>query len=195
MIHHSDVSSPPFGLIFVSYICSWLTLTLCVSAVLSADVIPQPEGTADIKNLKLKDLVQTAQNRVKNALQQAKSASKSIGLAWGHLGNVYHVHGWETEAILCYQQAAELDPEAFRWFYLLGLLTYTTNPRAAAVSRRCRCCRRREQRTAASTGPSEKRCYTARQTRRRRRRGRLNPWPQKVCRGSVRDPRRRRLSW
>ena len=134
MIHHSDVSSPPFGLIFVSYICSWLTLTLCVSAVLSADVIPQPEGTADIKNLKLKDLVQTAQNRVKNALQQAKSASKSIGLAWGHLGNVYHVHGWETEAILCYQQAAELDPEAFRWFYLLGLLTYTTNPRAAAVS-------------------------------------------------------------
>ena len=39
--------------------------------------------------------------------------------AWGDLGVIYHAHGFEEEAAVCYQKALELDPSDFRWHYLL----------------------------------------------------------------------------
>lgn len=41
--------------------------------------------------------------------------------AWGDLGVVFHAHGLEPEAALCYQKALELAPSDFRWHYLLVL--------------------------------------------------------------------------
>ena len=52
--------------------------------------------------------------------------------AWGQLGKVYHIHGWETEAAQCYRRAADIQPTEFRWLYYLGMIAYKINPKEAA---------------------------------------------------------------
>lgn len=80
------------------------------------------------------DLVLVSEPRL---LQAAESAQKAVADApddagaWGNLGNVYLVHGWEAEAARCYRRAANIDPAEFRWFYYLGLSAYKTDAHTA----------------------------------------------------------------
>jgi tetratricopeptide (TPR) repeat protein len=41
--------------------------------------------------------------------------------AWGKLGMTLDVHGLNSEAIPCYQKAAELSPKDFRWTYFCAI--------------------------------------------------------------------------
>ena len=86
--------------------------------------VPQPSDIAHVKEQRLLGAVKTAQK----ALIEAPKDEK----AWGALGNIYFVHGWEVEAAKCYRSAVEIAPSEFRWLYYLGLTTYKVNPQAAA---------------------------------------------------------------
>jgi tetratricopeptide (TPR) repeat protein len=51
--------------------------------------------------------------------------------AWGRLGEVFDANDLEEQALICYAVAQELDPDAWRWPYLAGLLLSTRDPAAA----------------------------------------------------------------
>ena len=56
---------------------------------------------------------------------------------WGQLGMVLHAHGLEAEASECYLKAVELEPDEFRWQYLLvHALRSLDNERALAQAKR-----------------------------------------------------------
>ena len=57
-----------------------------------------------------------------------KSAS-----AWGHLGEALHAAEFDAPAKYCYSNATVLDPTAFRWPYLLGLLELQNEPDQAIL--------------------------------------------------------------
>lgn len=54
------------------------------------------------------------------------------GLDWGHLGMLLFAHQFEFEASQCLEQAGILEPENFRWPYLLGLNKSVSDRNAAA---------------------------------------------------------------
>ena len=85
--------------------------------------IPQPADLALVSESRLLQATESAQKAVAEAPDTAD--------AWGALGNVYLVHGWEAEAARCYQRAVNISPTEFRWFYYLGLSTYKANAQIA----------------------------------------------------------------
>lgn len=86
--------------------------------------MPQPSDIAQVEEQRLLAAVKTAQTALIDAPKDAT--------AWGQLGSVYFVHGWEVEAAQCYQGAVEIAPSEFHWLYYLGLTTYKVNPEVAA---------------------------------------------------------------
>ena len=88
--------------------------------------IPQPADLDLVEEKLLLDAIETAQEAVRNSPEDAD--------VWGHLGHVYHIHGWEIPAIPCYRQASLLAPDEFKWFYFLGRLTKQRQPEAAVKS-------------------------------------------------------------
>ncbi len=105
-----------------------LTLLLIVwSIALSRadNQIPQPSDLNLVEEPRLLQAIESAQKAVEKAPGKAA--------AWGQLGKVYHIHGWEVEAAQCYRRAAEIDPTEFRWLYYLGMITHKTDPQEAEV--------------------------------------------------------------
>ena len=86
--------------------------------------VPQPSDIGHVEEQRLLAAVKTAQKALREAPEDAT--------AWGRLGNIYFVHGWEAEAAECYRSAVEIAPNEFHWLYYLGLTTYKVNPQAAA---------------------------------------------------------------
>lgn len=43
-------------------------------------------------------------------------------LKWGTLGMNLHIHGFKQQALLCYEQASNLDSKDFRWPYFYAIL-------------------------------------------------------------------------
>ena len=91
---------------------------------LTPNWVPQPGDIAHVEEQRLLATVK--------ATQQALIDAPKDATAWGALGNVYFVHGWEVEAAECYRSAVEIAPNEFQWLYYLGLTTYKVNPQAAA---------------------------------------------------------------
>ena len=86
--------------------------------------VPQPSDIEHVEEQRLLAAVKAA--------QQALIEAPKAATAWGQLGNIYFVHGWEAEAAECYRSAVGIAPTEFRWLYYLGLITYKVNPQAAA---------------------------------------------------------------
>ena len=86
--------------------------------------IPQPQDIQHVEEKRLLAVVKAAQHTLVDASKDAT--------AWGALGNIYFVHGWEIAAAECYRSAVEIAPNAFRWLYYLGMTTYKTDPKTAA---------------------------------------------------------------
>ena len=87
-------------------------LSVCLSA--EEIPIPQPESLESVVDKQLKLAIQTACDQV--------LLSPDSGAAWGELGQLYHIHGWIEEAIKCYEQATDAQPDVFRWYYYNGLV-------------------------------------------------------------------------
>ena len=62
----------------------------------------------------------------RRVMQEPRSAD-----AWGELGMFFFAHQFEHEANTCLSEAARLDPDEFRWPYLLGLNLSVADPDAA----------------------------------------------------------------
>ncbi|MBP9823046.1 MAG: hypothetical protein KBF21_02375 [Thermoanaerobaculia bacterium] len=61
---------------------------------------------------------------VRQALQRASTTlatGTSDGEAHGELGRLFHAHGFPAAAQVCYANAADLQPDDFRWPHLRGL--------------------------------------------------------------------------
>ena len=86
--------------------------------------VPQPSDMDRVEEQRLLAVVEAAQKRLVEASKDAT--------AWGQLGNIYFVHGWEVEAAQCYRGAIEIAPNEFRWLYYLGMTTYKVDPQVAA---------------------------------------------------------------
>ena len=85
--------------------------------------VPQPPDIQHVEAQRLLAVVNAAQKRLIDAHKDAT--------AWGVLGNIYFVHGWEVAAAKCYRSAVEIAPNEFRWLYYLGMTTYKTDPKTA----------------------------------------------------------------
>ena len=85
--------------------------------------VPQPSDIERVEEQRLLVAVEAAQKRL---VEVPKDAT-----AWGELGNIYFVHGWEIAAAACYRKAVKIAPNEFRWLYYLGMTTYKTDPRVA----------------------------------------------------------------
>jgi tetratricopeptide (TPR) repeat protein len=68
-------------------------------------------------------LVQLIEDARSEVARQPRSAD-----AWGHLGMVLLAHDYNPEAKACFEQAADLDPQATRWRYLLARSMYPMFP-------------------------------------------------------------------
>ena len=92
--------------------------------ILTPNWMPQPSDIEHVEEQRLLATVKTAQQALMKAPKDAT--------AWGALGNVYFVHGWEVAAAECYRSAVEIAPNEFQWLYFLGLTTYKVNPQVAS---------------------------------------------------------------
>ncbi len=70
-------------------------------------------------------VVARLQERRSQLAELEKESSHStlvVGEAWGAYGMSLDVHGFKTEALQCYEQAANLDPTERRWPYFRAIL-------------------------------------------------------------------------
>ena len=98
----------------------------CQSEAEIANSIPRPD-----------DLGKQSEPRLVRAVEDARQGildSPRSDRAWGHLGNVYLVHRWESEAAACYRRAIELEPSEFRWHYYLGRALATRDSAEAVAA-------------------------------------------------------------
>lgn len=55
-------------------------------------------------------------------IKDTATSSTQLLEAYGELGMLYHAYQLEEPALVCYRNAERLDPQSFRWPYLLGVL-------------------------------------------------------------------------
>lgn len=75
------------------------------------DEMPGPVRTA----------IDEARREVTAATESGESPA-ALADAWGQLGDVLFVHGFDEPARKAYRQAADLAPAQFSWHYLLGMV-------------------------------------------------------------------------
>lgn len=66
--------------------------------------------------------------------QAAVVAAPRSDSAWGQLGMTLLAHQFNSEAELCFEQAATLNDESFSWHYLLGVSRSVLDPEGAQLS-------------------------------------------------------------
>ena len=92
-------------------------------------------GDPMLESMPQPDLSQVSAPLLLEVLQQARetlATAPDSAAAWAHLGHLYFIHGWEEAAIPCYQQAAQIERDEFRWLYFLGRALYEQAPARAA---------------------------------------------------------------
>ena len=92
--------------------CSALLLLLTAVACSGAAPVPVPD---------LADAEPLVRQRIEEAAESVRGNPERPGL-WGRLGEIYDVHRYADEAVACYEQAQQLDPEEWRWPYYAGLV-------------------------------------------------------------------------
>ena len=101
-----------------------LTLLAAVLALLqagaaaAADVPPQPELARFEPGVR--SVLEEGLERFEAEVRAPDATTR--GQAWGRLGMLYQAHHLQDLAETCYLEAKSLDPDAFRWRYLLGFV-------------------------------------------------------------------------
>ena len=104
--------------------CVTLGMGLLASALLqesSATGARLSPGIPGLTQAQIRGFKGSLLEQLKRALQQAR-ANPAEGEATGRLGMILHAHELLPElATACYQRAALLEPDSFRWAYYLGM--------------------------------------------------------------------------
>ena len=82
--------------------------------------------------LDLSTLEKSLHGAYESYLLQIRQEPRSAD-AWGQLGMFMFAHHFEREANICLGEAARLDPQQFRWPYLLGLSLSVSDPDVAIL--------------------------------------------------------------
>jgi tetratricopeptide (TPR) repeat protein len=77
--------------------------------------------------------IQLARRQLNEALQAQPVETDKLAAAYGELGSFYHVHFVFPAAENCYHNAAQLDPDEFRWVYYAAWLIDTNGPTEQAL--------------------------------------------------------------
>ncbi len=85
---------------------------------------PQPPDPSAIEAEPL------VEQRILEATQAVREAPTS-STAWGRLGEIYDVHRFGEQALVCYRRAAGLDSNEWRWPYFAGLVLRESDQDAA----------------------------------------------------------------
>ena len=96
-------------------------LSVCVAITRAHGEVPQPNAYDGIPEPR--DLALVSNQRLLHAVETARYAVVSnpdSAAAWGRLGHVYLAHEWRAEAAQCYRNAAQIEPDVFRWLYYIG---------------------------------------------------------------------------
>lgn len=91
---------------------------------------PTPAPTVAPPVVKAEGIDPTVAAAIGAARQKVLDDPRSAA-AWGELGKLLLAHTFETEAEVCFEQAAALDPDDGRWPYYRGLFAVGRDPAAA----------------------------------------------------------------
>ncbi len=81
----------------------------------------RPTAVPELPRLDTSQFLPAARETIEAAYAKARSRPDDAE-ATGQLGMSLHAHGQHAAAALCYERAHRLDPKAFRWPYLRGVV-------------------------------------------------------------------------
>jgi len=120
-----------------------LTLVLLLASACGAPPTPEsddaaPQATAwpqletiphpDLSSLEedVRGPLEAQREQLSALLATADTPPEALAEALGRMGQLYHGYDLTTAALVCYQNATAVAPEAPRWAYLTGLVRQTT---------------------------------------------------------------------
>ncbi len=98
---------------------------LCLASLLLTPTMATAQAPPALPNPDLSDVEPQVATRIQERRRQVTErtdSSPATGAAWGAFGMSLDVHGFKTEALHCYEQAANLDPTERRWPYFRAIL-------------------------------------------------------------------------
>jgi tetratricopeptide (TPR) repeat protein len=96
---------------------------------------PIPEVGLDELGEQARNSIQMARQQLNKTLQKQPVPLDQLAAAYGELGRYYHVNLIFPAAEECYQNAAQLAPDEFRWAYYLAYLADTSGRTRLALER------------------------------------------------------------
>jgi tetratricopeptide (TPR) repeat protein len=93
--------------------------------------IPKPELASVDKTVQ--EQIQAAQNALSAILAKPGASNVEKAKAFGSLGQIYQSYSFDDAALACYENAARLEPQSFRWNYYAGYLHQTSGDADSAV--------------------------------------------------------------
>jgi tetratricopeptide (TPR) repeat protein len=97
--------------------------------------VPTPIPHPDLNALErlIREQLQAERNKLEAKASSGEVPDSSRADAFGGLGRLYHAYDFTEAAETCYRNALALNPEDFRWSYLLGRLMESQGDLAQAV--------------------------------------------------------------
>ncbi|MEZ5332982.1 MAG: tetratricopeptide repeat protein [Thermoanaerobaculia bacterium] len=107
-------------------------LVACLTATLAAEIPPAP----DLSHLEpgVRAQLEEALEAVREVDAAGSASPHEVAAAWGRLGELYYLYDLSSAASTALAEAKRLEPEEFRWVYLLGILERLEGEHGAAVA-------------------------------------------------------------
>ena len=92
------------------------------SAESPTDLVEVPQPDLARVDPVVQEHIRAAQTTLATALASPHTPAAEKGEAFGGLGQIYQAYGFVDAALACYQNAAKLQPQSFKWHYYSGFL-------------------------------------------------------------------------
>jgi tetratricopeptide (TPR) repeat protein len=92
------------------------------SAGISVDLVEVPQPDLSSVDPPVREQVQAAQAALAAVMARADPSTSQRGQAFGSLAQIYQTYEFDDAALAAYENAARLQPQAFRWPYYEGYL-------------------------------------------------------------------------
>lgn len=109
---------------FHAYFAGAVLVALLMSGCAAQITVPPPDipaGQRDDMPEPVRSAIEEARRAV-SAAEESGESPAALADAWGRLGDLFFVHGFDQPAREAYRQAAELAPAEFSWHYLQGMV-------------------------------------------------------------------------
>ena len=137
-IEEVTVSLPNWRRLFHGIACAGSLMLLVVGCgdgqqgALRPDLKPVPDLPSGVLNKLTEQQLQTTRNKVVAALDNDQVKDTDLGSSFGSLGQLFHSYDLYDKATVCYENAAKLRPDDYRWPYYLGQLSLVYRDLASA---------------------------------------------------------------